>query len=256
MLALWLNQSPWETNCSLGVRMYTRYAELLHLPRVLITESSIPALAAAVAALMRKLCLAKFCSGWPVALRASLTLLVNKDFVSGWPSWNWEKGPSLEPRIAIYCMIATTGHKGQSVLPMYTSTPLPSWSALDFFRCTLSNHGSSVLSTATSPQARYLVPSKAFSVDIVIPPERKKPKKQRVAAAQIMTMSLFVCWGDQCSFRLSRIVGVIGCRTFVDALVACVRWIPAWTSWSNDENSHGSGRPMVSAYAGLLPSTP
>jgi len=63
--------------------MYTRYAELLHLPKVLITESFIPALAAAVAAPMRKLCLAKFCSVRPVALSASLTLLVNEDFMSG-----------------------------------------------------------------------------------------------------------------------------------------------------------------------------
>ena len=37
-------------SCSLGVRIYARKAELDHLPIVLITESSIPALAAAVAA--------------------------------------------------------------------------------------------------------------------------------------------------------------------------------------------------------------
>jgi len=74
--------------------MYTRYAELLHLPKVLITEFSIPALAVAVAAPMRKLCPVKFCSGRPVALSASLTLLVNEDFVSGRPSLNWKKGPS------------------------------------------------------------------------------------------------------------------------------------------------------------------
>ena len=74
-----------EANCSLGVRMYTRQVDL---PRVLITEPSIPTLhvAAAVAAPMRKLCPAKFCSGKPVALIASLTLLVIEDFVSGRPS--------------------------------------------------------------------------------------------------------------------------------------------------------------------------
>ena len=40
-------------NCSLGVRIYRRYAALLHLPRVMISESSSPACAAAVAAPIR-----------------------------------------------------------------------------------------------------------------------------------------------------------------------------------------------------------
>ncbi len=42
-------------SCSLGVRMYTRKAELFHLPTVRIVESSMPALAAVVAAPILKL---------------------------------------------------------------------------------------------------------------------------------------------------------------------------------------------------------
>ena len=100
--------------------------------------------------------------------------------------------PSLEPRIAMYCKIAVTGQRGPPVFPIYTSTPLPSWLDFVFLRCTLSNCGSSVLSMATSPKARCLVLSKAFSGGTVISPEWKKPKKQRVAAAKIIRMSLFV----------------------------------------------------------------
>ena len=43
-------------SCSLGVHMYDRKAELIHLPSVRIVKSSIPALAADVAAPIMKLC--------------------------------------------------------------------------------------------------------------------------------------------------------------------------------------------------------
>ena len=39
-----------------GMRTYARYAELDHLPKILMTASSIPAAAADVAAPIRKLC--------------------------------------------------------------------------------------------------------------------------------------------------------------------------------------------------------
>ena len=93
----------------------------------------------------------------------------------------------------MYCMVATTGHKGQLVFPMYTSTPFPSWSTLDLLECTLSDRGSYMLSMAMSPHGKCLVWSKDFSGDIVIPSEQKKPKKQWVATAHIIMMSLFVC---------------------------------------------------------------
>ena len=54
-------QLDWErvrditANCSFGVRMYVRKAELVHCPNNWMVESSIPAFAAAVAAPIRKL---------------------------------------------------------------------------------------------------------------------------------------------------------------------------------------------------------
>ena len=45
-----------DANLSLGVCMYKRNAELFHLPRALMVESSRPACAAAVVAPIRKLC--------------------------------------------------------------------------------------------------------------------------------------------------------------------------------------------------------
>jgi len=45
-----------DATLSLGVRMYKRNAELFHLPRALMVESSRPPCAAAVAASIRKLC--------------------------------------------------------------------------------------------------------------------------------------------------------------------------------------------------------
>ena len=45
-----------DAKLSFGVCMYKRNAELFHLPRALMVESSKPACAAAVAAPIRKLC--------------------------------------------------------------------------------------------------------------------------------------------------------------------------------------------------------
>jgi len=64
-----------------------------------------------------------------------------------------------------------------------------------------------MLSMAMSPQAKCLECLKPFSMGTVISPEQKKLKKQRVTVAHITIMPLFVRWGDQCSFRLCRIVG-------------------------------------------------
>ena len=45
------------------------------------------------------------------------------------------------------------------------------------------------------------------------------------AAAHIIIISLFVYLGDQCSFRLRKIGGIIGSFTFVDAWVVYVQLI-------------------------------
>ena len=52
---LTVNALEKPAKCCLGVQMYSKIAELLQRPRVMIIESSMSALAAAVAAPMRKL---------------------------------------------------------------------------------------------------------------------------------------------------------------------------------------------------------
>ena len=84
-------------SCSLGVRIYARNAELHHLPIILITESSIPAPAAAVAAPIWKLCLAKFSSGKPRACIAFHILDVKVDLVKGVPFLKLKNGPAAAP---------------------------------------------------------------------------------------------------------------------------------------------------------------
>ena len=87
-----------EASCSRGVRMYNRNALLFHLPRVRIVESSSPALAAAVAAPMRKLWPAKWLYGSPASQSIALICSVNLALVRGVLSANWKNGPSPVPR--------------------------------------------------------------------------------------------------------------------------------------------------------------
>ena len=112
--------------------MYVRKAALFHRPRIRIVESSIPALAAAVAAPIRKLCPAKLLYGRPTAIRASLTLATNLGFVKGDWLANLKNVPLLEPRTTTYAVTASTGQSVSPVRPIYTSTPFPNWSVFDF----------------------------------------------------------------------------------------------------------------------------
>ena len=105
--------------------MYAKNAELFHRPRVRIVESSIPALAAVVAAPIRKLCPAKLLYGRSAASKAVLTCCVNFALHNGFPPLNLKNGPGVAPRIAIYASMAVTGHNLQPVLPTNTSTPFP-----------------------------------------------------------------------------------------------------------------------------------
>lgn len=88
----------WGTNVSRSVRIYTRNAELDHLPRAWITKSWMPTLAAAVAAPIQKLWPEKPDDGMPAFSRALLTLPTKWDFVSREPSSQQKKGPTAEPR--------------------------------------------------------------------------------------------------------------------------------------------------------------
>ena len=98
-----------------------------------------------------------------------------------------------------------TGQRGHPVFPTKMSTPWPNWSVLDLFSLIFSRLGDSVLSMATSPHARYPV-----AVGVVTSPERKKPKKHRSAAAQIMITSGSVARGSKVDNMARRMAGVIG----------------------------------------------
>ncbi len=50
------NREVYDASCTLGIFIYSKYARLFHLPRVLTVESPSPLAAAVVAATMRKLC--------------------------------------------------------------------------------------------------------------------------------------------------------------------------------------------------------
>ena len=103
-----------------------RKAELFHLPRAFIVESSKPTFAAVVAAPMRKLWPAKCRYGRPTAVRASLTLATKYDFVSGSPSARIKKGPTADPLCIMYVTHAVTGQRVSCVRPTKTSIPWPS----------------------------------------------------------------------------------------------------------------------------------
>ena len=77
--------------------MYNWYALLNHLPKVLIRWSGIPAVAADVAAPIRKLCPEKFPS-IPARDTAFRSHAVSVVLVSGDPFLWRNKGPALPPR--------------------------------------------------------------------------------------------------------------------------------------------------------------
>ena len=85
-------------NVSRGVRIYARNAELDHLPKAWITESRMPALAAAVAAPIWNLWPEIPADRMPAFRRALLTLPTKWAFVSSESSSQRKKGPTAEPR--------------------------------------------------------------------------------------------------------------------------------------------------------------
>ena len=76
------DQATWAS-CSGGDRIYARNAELFQRPKVLMVESSIPTLAAAVAAPILKLWPAKSWSGSPISCRTVLMCFVKSGLVRG-----------------------------------------------------------------------------------------------------------------------------------------------------------------------------
>ena len=103
--------------------MYSRYAELLHHPKVLIRESSTPLAAAVDATPILKLCPANWDACIPATVRADRTFATNKSLDNGVPSLKVKKGPGEEPRTARYADIAATGHNLFCVFPMKITIP-------------------------------------------------------------------------------------------------------------------------------------
>ena len=126
---------------ALDIRIYCRKAEICHLSRVWIVESSMSARAAEVAALMRKLCPAYSSYGRPREERTACTCCTNHYFVTGDPCAVMKKGPSRFCRSSMYDTTAVTGQMGVSVRPTITSTPLPNWSHFDRFKWTFTIAG-------------------------------------------------------------------------------------------------------------------
>ena len=177
-------------SCSFGIWMYCRKAELCHLPRVWIVESSMPARAAEVAAPMRKLCPAYSSCGRPREERTARTCCTNHDFVTGDPCVVMKKGPARSWRSYMYDTTAVTGQMGVSVRPTITSTPLPNWSHFDRFKWTFTIEGYVLLSTATSPHERCPARSYWSGASTRSSPSRKNPKKARLATAHISCLSV------------------------------------------------------------------
>ena len=162
---------------SLGSLMYWRNAALCQQPSVWIVESSTPAMAAVVAAPIRKLCPAYCCRGRPTAVRISRSCSMNHAFRAGCVAARLKNTPAAGPLTAMYLRIAVTGHNGRPVDPTMMSAPVPNWSHLDRFRWNLTIDGFSRLSTATSPHMREaagLILARDSGRSSL---RRKKPKK-------------------------------------------------------------------------------
>ena len=72
-----------DASCTLGVLIYSEYAELCHLPSILMVASGIPQAAAFVAAPILKLFPLYFARSMPHWLRAVLSESARMNLVSG-----------------------------------------------------------------------------------------------------------------------------------------------------------------------------
>ena len=116
---------------SRGVRTYSWYVLLFHLPSILICTSDMPTSLAVVAAPIRKLCVLYHLSSIPVRWRVEVTKEANSCRVKYKSSANTNKGPGLAPLITRYGMIAQTGQMSFPLFPKYRSTPCLNGSVFD-----------------------------------------------------------------------------------------------------------------------------
>ena len=79
--------------------------------------------------------------------------------------------------------MAVTGQSTFPVTPTTTSEPVPNWSHFDLLRWIYTIRGAVELSTAMSPQARWVVTLKAAIDSGRSSPRQKNPKKATQATA-------------------------------------------------------------------------
>ena len=137
---------------SRGTLTYRRYAALSHLPSVLISESSTPAIAAVVAAPILKLWPAYFPASIPALPSAALKHRTSFSLDKGAHEAKVKNGPFSLPCTAMYAATALTGHRS---LPRYTKTPRLKGSVFDAFMQTCTSAGGDPVPRHTSPSLKW-----------------------------------------------------------------------------------------------------
>ena len=145
-----------------------------------MVESSTPAMAADVAAPIRKL--------WPAYWEAQHgqyptdfhnELLIRERAIRGFQE-EWALLVSLSRYVAQNC-----GHRSQPVLLRTTSTPWPNWSVLDWRRRNRSIFGSKGLSMTMSPHERCSLGLKSDGDKRSSSPSRKKAVQQTAHSTRL-----------------------------------------------------------------------
>ena len=130
--------------------MYSRYAKLFHWPSVLIKESSIPLEAAVVAAPMQKLWPAYLSARIPALFNASRTAMMNLCLLK---LKQWANLLASNQQV---CQHGCHWAYLDGTLPIYRVVPLRKGSVFEALSRMLSVLGCAGLSTARSPQERWV----------------------------------------------------------------------------------------------------
>ena len=165
---------------------------------------------AVVAALMWKLRPANFLSFKPAAARVNQSLDTKLALVKYLPSLHLNRGPGSAPLSAIYCKIASTGHRLLFMAPRWRVKPCQKGSAFEAFIVISKRDGQVWLSTWTFSKQRCVWLSLSIFEGETTSPEQRNLKRHREAAPQsILTLNWSWSAIHTC-FNLIRINGVIG----------------------------------------------
>lgn len=225
--------------------MYSVYALLCHLPRVLIKASDIPASAADVAAPILKLCPVYWAAAIPPASNALLSSVTRRSLVRNFPFLNLNNGPSPPPLNGRYPRTAESGRKSIPVLPRCKVTPFRKGSVLDAFMRTSITCGSVLLSILTSESSKCTWGSYDDSDGATASPDLKNPKKHKEDAAHNIAVSCDVPCDSHTCFKILISMGVIGSLVRVPFLVVFrFRPLRTYSSWGMSP-IFGSPRPRA-----------